>query len=360
MKLVLHAPNIHQGGGASLLAALLQEPPAGMQLCASVDERFPTPVAGQVTIHRFASTLSGRMQAEWRLRALTQPGDTVLCFGNLPPLFSLRGTVVLFIQNRHLIDGVPSGFSRRMKLRLLAEQTWLKSRLANVQRVVVQTPTMQRLVRKHLGVGADVIPFHAAAVRLPGGTGSSRYDFIYVSSGEAHKNHAMLLKAWTLLAEEGIRPHLCLTLSEQRDARLCSRIAAASAEYGLRITNVGTVGFERVSELYASADALIFPSIGESFGLPLLEAAALQLPIIAPEADYVRDVVDPVQTFDPASALSIARALKRHLGVRDGRISPLSPKDFLWAIMRGPGLESDLACPAGSLQKPLMHTQRAP
>ncbi len=38
---------------------------------------------------------------------------------------------------------------------------------------------------------------------------------------------------------------------------------------------------------------------------------AVDLPIIAAERDYVRDVVLPVASFDPESALSIARAIMR-------------------------------------------------
>jgi len=59
--------------------------------------------------------------------------------------------------------------------------------------------------------------------------------------------------------------------------------------------------------------AMIFASLTESFGLPLIEATRLGLPIVAPELDYVRDVCLPAQTFDPSSALSIARAVRRFL-----------------------------------------------
>ena len=47
----------------------------------------------------------------------------------------------------------------------------------------------------------------------------------------------------------------------------------------------------------------------ESFGLPLLEASSIDLPIIASESDYVRDVCEPAQTFDPNSYLVYAPEL---------------------------------------------------
>ena len=45
----------------------------------------------------------------------------------------------------------------------------------------------------------------------------------------------------------------------------------------------------------------------------LLEARALGVPVLAPERDYVRDVCEPRQTFDPASPRSIADAVRRFL-----------------------------------------------
>jgi glycosyltransferase involved in cell wall biosynthesis len=337
MKLVLHAPNVHQGGGASLLAALLRARPTDVQVCAMVDDRFSVPASlpAHVVVHRFPSTLRGRLLAEWRLRALAQPGDVVLCFGNLPPLFPVRSDAILFLQNRHLVERVPAGFPHRMKLRLLAEKSWLRTRLGGVQRVLVQTPTMQRLVQESLGVRPDVAPFHAGGPPPSAAEAAAdRYDFLYVSSGGVHKNHTKLIEAWILLAQQGLKPHLCLTLSERDESALCRTVAEARREHAVRITNAGSVALDRMGALYAHADAFIFPSVGESFGLPLLEATTANLPILAPEADYVRDVVDPVQTFDATSAISIARAVKRHLGVPDSRVVAATPAEFLLDIVR--------------------------
>ena len=63
-----------------------------------------------------------------------------------------------------------------------------------------------------------------------------------------------------------------------------------------------------------ASKALIFPSKYESFGLPLIEASKMHIPIIASELDFVRDVCNPIQTFDPNSAISIARAINRFFG----------------------------------------------
>ena len=43
--------------------------------------------------------------------------------------------------------------------------------------------------------------------------------------------------------------------------------------------------------LYTAAEMFVFPSIYEGFGLPVAEAMATGLPVVATSADGVRDVV---------------------------------------------------------------------
>ncbi|MCB2289987.1 glycosyltransferase [Clostridium sp. CS001] len=54
---------------------------------------------------------------------------------------------------------------------------------------------------------------------------------------------------------------------------------------------VGSLTNEEVFEMYYKADALIFPSLLESFGLPLLEAAQIGLPILSINKSYAREVL---------------------------------------------------------------------
>ena len=47
--------------------------------------------------------------------------------------------------------------------------------------------------------------------------------------------------------------------------------------YDLNITNIGVVEHEKVKSLFHNVGALIYPSIFESFGLPLIEARQANL-----------------------------------------------------------------------------------
>ena len=81
--------------------------------------------------------------------------------------------------------------------------------------------------------------------------------------------------------------------------------------------------------LYKKIDCLIYPSTHESFGLPLYEAFQIGIPILASELDYVRDIVDPNQSFNPSSYVSIALSIMRFLGEDISKIKPKSAKDFI-------------------------------
>ena len=116
------------------------------------------------------------------------------------------------------------------------------------------------------------------------------------------------------------------------DRHLLSWVEFQARTDHLLIENVGLMTRQEIDRLYCESGALIYPSTLESFGLPLLEGAAAGLPILASELDYVRDVSVPVQTFDPRSPVSIARAVKRHMVVAELPPQPLSPVAFLQVI----------------------------
>lgn len=336
MKLILHAPNIHQGGGRTLLLALLAEI-EGYPCTALLDERLELPetLTPGVLVLRVAPSVPGRLAAEWTLRRLVSADDVVLCLGNLPPLFSLRGTVKVFVQNRYLLARRSlAGMRRQARLRIAIERVWLRSFLRRAE-ILVQTPSMQREVAETLRVAARAVPFFLP-VDAPRKSvaATRRFDFLYVASGEPHKNHRTLVEAWCLLAADGVFPSLRLTLDPSSDRSLLEEIQSKTNLHRLRIENLGSLSSDEIGLLYADSGALIYPSLFESFGLPLLEAKEAGLPVVAAELDYVRDVVAPEQTFDPHSPVSIARAVRRLLRQAEPPVCPLSPGGFLRRVVQ--------------------------
>lgn len=341
-RLLIHATNVHQGGGKSLLVALLAAIPGDVKVVAQLDSRIALPgdLPENLVLRFVPPSVRRRLQAEWWLARNAQHHDVIICFGNLPPLFKLRGQVVVFVQNRYLADDIKlKGFSLKTRLRLGLERLWLAGKMANADEFIVQTSSMKRLLGARTGVPVRVLPFmanhdgYARKILMPETQTESKLAFVFVASGEPHKNHRQLVEAWCLLAEQGYFPLLKLTLDRNQFPELCFWIEQRIERYRLNIANVGSLPHAQVKTLYSDADALIYPSTFESFGLPLIEARQAGLPILASELDYVRDIIDPEQTFDPESPVSIARAVKRFLGVEEQPLPLQDASGFLKQIM---------------------------
>ena len=328
-RLVLYAPGVHCGGGLVLLRALLEQ--CGDNCVAILDQRAAAylPAHLSVPVRWIAPDLLARLHAEWRLRAEMDEDSVLLCFHGLPPLLRQRVRTLLFVQNRLLLQG--GGGARAAVKRLL-----LKLGRNNVDRVVVQTATMAQAAAGLFASGAvTVLPFADAAVLALNRRRQRDFDrdFIYVADGMAHKNHRLLLEAWRLLKQRGLTPSLLLTLGE-RDAALRAELLADAAAAGLNVANCGDISRAELLELLRRSRALIYPSLLESFGLPLLEARQLGVPIVAAELDYVRDVCEPQQTFDCHSPLSIARAVERFLARAEQPCAVMSAADFVAALLQ--------------------------
>jgi glycosyltransferase involved in cell wall biosynthesis len=341
-KLIVHATNVHCGGGGVLLKAILNNVPQNLRVIAQVDRRLEfdeKDAQRNLSIRRVNPTLNERFRAEKWLQRNVCAVDHVLCFGNLPPIFRLKGRVSLFVQNRFLLDECSlKAFPLRTRLRITIERYWLKRFLCNANEIVVQTKTMASMAadisRNHMLV--RILPFaqqNDLALIKKNSLAHERCDFAYVADGEPHKNHKILLEAWRVLAEEGIYPFLILTFDPVRFADLNEVMKKYTLSYGLKIQNAGQLDHQGSLQLMRQANALIFPSEIESFGIPLIEARDLGVAILAPERDYVRDLLDPNETFDPASPVSIARAVKRYLSISELRPSLLEPKAFVTDLL---------------------------
>lgn len=339
-KLYIHACNIHNGGGKELLYSFLRNLPDALSIHVLVDIRMPIPtgISSNITIKNINPTLFSRLNAERWLAKNARYQDLVFCFGNLPPLFRVKAKVVVFVQNRYLIENISLiDFPLKTRFRIGIERLWLALRFSTVSEFIVQTNTMKLLLTNRFNTEkiVSVVPY----VNDSSGYFSEsiksavnkvyKYDFIYVASGEPHKNHKKLIEAWCLLSIQNLYPTLCLTVDKEKSPQLYKWIKSKEEQYNLKLFNMGYLSKDKIGKLYINTKALIYPSVLESFGMPLIEARQAGLSILAPELDYVRDILDPEQVFDPCSAISIERAVKRFLDVKSPVLPLLNAGEFV-------------------------------
>jgi glycosyltransferase involved in cell wall biosynthesis len=134
--------------------------------------------------------------------------------------------------------------------------------------------------------------------------------FLYVGNFYPHKNVSTLIQAFKEIPEK-----YDLVLSGPQDF-FASKMLSIIKDNGLekRVHMHHSPGKENLKYLYNHAEALIHPSFSEGFGLPLVEAMAVNLPIIASDIPVFKELL-PADTpmFDPQSGTDIARTVQNYL-----------------------------------------------
>jgi glycosyltransferase involved in cell wall biosynthesis len=159
-------------------------------------------------------------------------------------------------------------------------------------------------------LGVDASWFDAASMHA--GAGEAR-TFVCVGSVRPHKNIGRLLLAFAKVADRV--PHtLVVAGMAPRLSALEPILARMPASLRHRIRFTGLVPDAELRQLVAAADALVFPSLYEGFGLPTLEAMAAGCPVLASTAGALPEVCGAAAAdrFDPRSVKQIALALTRH------------------------------------------------
>ena len=137
-----------------------------------------------------------------------------------------------------------------------------------------------------------------------------------VGSMDPRKNLGRLLQAWLSLKKRGLLPEEArLQLVGGANPR---NFAGVDRIEGSGIEWIGRINDAELVSRYQQADAFVYPSLYEGFGLPPLEAMACGCPLLLSHAASLPEVggaagAGPVLYFDPQSETEIAEAISRFL-----------------------------------------------
>jgi glycosyltransferase involved in cell wall biosynthesis len=129
-----------------------------------------------------------------------------------------------------------------------------------------------------------------------------RPTFVAVGTIEARKNHLMLLDTWSRLIDRlgGEAPRLLII--GQRGWEADQVFARLDGDEKLRghVTELNRCSDQQLAQHLASARALLFPSLAEGFGLPLIEALGMGVPAIVSDLPVFREIAGAIPTYLPA------------------------------------------------------------
>jgi glycosyltransferase involved in cell wall biosynthesis len=143
------------------------------------------------------------------------------------------------------------------------------------------------------------------------GLARQRY-LIFPANFWKHKNHEMLLTAFGMACADGRLPAdiklVCTGAPGARQEWLKS--AASGMELGDRVVFPGYLPNAELAALISSCIGVVFPSLYEGFGLPVLEAMAAQVPVACSNTTSLPEVAaDAAVMFDPRVPSQIAEAM---------------------------------------------------
>jgi len=158
--------------------------------------------------------------------------------------------------------------------------------------------------------------------------------FIMVGTVEPRKGYLQVLTAFEQLWEEGYNLNLVIVGREgwktlqDRQRRTIPQIVTKirkHRELGSHLFWLEDISDEYLEKVYSLSTCLIVASEGEGFGLPLIEAAKYQLPIIARDLPVFHEVAgDHVHYFSGNDPEVLASSLKTWLTLFERNIAPSS------------------------------------
>jgi glycosyltransferase involved in cell wall biosynthesis len=176
--------------------------------------------------------------------------------------------------------------------------------------------TADELVR-HAGIDrARITVVHPGVDRywadpVSGGSPHPRPYLLFIGNIKPHKNLRRLIRAFGSDADVVVHD---LLIVGRREGFLTGDpgVAGEATRLGSRVRFTGEVDDATLRTYLAHADALVFPSLYEGFGLPPLEAMAAGCPVLASDAGPMPEVCgDAALYFDPRDEAAIAGAIRR-------------------------------------------------
>src|SRR6266436_4872151 len=180
---------------------------------------------------------------------------------------------------------------------------------ADAERLIPSTGNLRRIVP--LGVDLQGFDIHPQETKSVLGRFSIQRPFVlFVGTLEPRKNVPRLIQAFERIANE--HPDLLLVLAGKPGWDFDDVFAAIHAsKYKNRIRHLGFVGDSEKRALLVACEALVYPSLYEGFGLPVLEAMAAGAPVITSNVSSLPEVAgDAAMLVNPLSVDDIADALR--------------------------------------------------
>jgi glycosyltransferase involved in cell wall biosynthesis len=227
-------------------------------------------------------------------------------------------------------------------------RTWTRISLRRARRCITPSAaTRGELVREvgadpariavaHLGVdsGRFHVPSAAERAEVRGHLGVTGPYIAFLGTLEPRKNAAALVRGWVAaVADRAEPPALVLAGGRGWDDEV--DVAIAEVPDHLTVLRPGYLPLELLSGLLGEAELVAYPSLGEGFGLPVLEAMASGAAVLTTRRLSLPEVGGDAVAYTEPDPAAIAAALGALLDAPDrrrqlGEAARVRAGDFSW------------------------------
>ncbi|HSP54343.1 MAG TPA: glycosyltransferase family 1 protein [Dehalococcoidia bacterium] len=133
---------------------------------------------------------------------------------------------------------------------------------------------------------------------------------LFGGSFEPRKNLPRLLRAFDQACKAGLSHRLVMIVDAGSAHAGPVMELARNLSCAIRLTFLSRLDESSIRAVYRGADAFVFPTLSEGFGLPPLQALACSVPVIASDIPVMREILGDAACYvDPYSVDDMARAL---------------------------------------------------
>lgn len=185
--------------------------------------------------------------------------------------------------------------------------------------IVAQSKTMKdRLMMIYNLKHVDIVPNAVSLENMTGGVSfnfnlpSNRLKMLYLTYYYLHKNLEVFIPLAKRIKELQL-PYCIITTIEANQHQQAKQFLDCVSAYELNdvIINIGPISMEHVPSLYSQCDALLMPTLLESFSGTYVEAMFHGKPILTSNYDFASDVCgDSAFYFDPLDSESILSSIQ--------------------------------------------------
>lgn len=290
---------------------------------------------------RIPRTLSEHLYSPARL-----PLSRIDVFNTLmAPAVNFPWSLVLHFKTMHAYTAPDSV---RLLPRLYRKMNYPRSAAA-ADAIIINSESLRAEIQRYLEVDPGKLKLIYEAVDhdlfRPGDVGEARARVaqygvnrpfvLFLSSLWPYKNCDGLLRAWALARGELDGRQLAV-VGAGRDEKYVASLRSLAAELGIAsdVNFVGAIPLEETVSFYRAADAFVYPSLNETFGLPILEAMACGCPVVTSDISAMPETAGGAAVLsDPQDPASIAKALGEALTPGRDRLRDLGLQraaQFTW------------------------------